>query len=249
MLPVLNIGPLAIQLPGLLMLLGLWLGLNLSEKTAHIHKTNPNDLYNLVFSMLIGAALSARLVFVANYPSAFTHSPWSIFSLSPQLLDTWGGIAGGILVGAIFTSRRKLSLLSTLDAMVPAFATLIVFISLANFTSGAAFGSQTNLPWGITLWGAVRHPAQIYEAIAALLILALLRIKQNSFAGLYPGLYFSVFITASASSRLILEYFRGDSVLLPGGFRASQVAAWLIIAAGLWAIRKLINKAPAINED
>jgi prolipoprotein diacylglyceryl transferase len=248
MLPILNIGPLAIQLPGLLLILGLWVGLSLSEKSAQVHNTNPNDLYNLVFSMLIGAVITARLVFVANYPSAFTHSPLSVFSLSPQLLDPWGGVAGAILVGAIVISRRKMLFPSTLDALVPAFATLMVFISIANFTSGDSFGSPTSVPWGINLWGAVRHPTQIYEAIAASLILILLRFKHKSLAA-PPGLYFSVFITASAASRLIMEHFRGDSILLTGGYRAAQVIAWLFLAAGLWAIHKLIQKAPEMDKD
>lgn len=238
MLPVLNIGSLAIQLPGLILLLGLWLGLSLAEKTAHNHKMTTNDLYNLVFIILIGAAISARMVFVANYPSAFIKSPWSIFSLSPELLDSWGGIAGGILAGILFLQRRKLQILPTLDALVPALAVLAIFIALADYASGNAFGSPTNVPWGIELWGAIRHPTQIYQAIAAAIILALIRSKQDLFLDLPDGVLFLVFLAASAASRLFLEYFRGDSILLPGGFREPQVIAWIILAGCLWGLHK-----------
>jgi prolipoprotein diacylglyceryltransferase len=248
MLPVLNIGPLAIQLPGLLLLLSLWLGLTLAEKTVHHHKMTTNDLYNLVFTILIGAVISARLVFVANYPSAFIKSPWSIFSLSPELLDSWGGIGGGFLAGILFMQRRKLHLLPTLDALVPALAVLAIFIALADYASGNAFGSPTKVPWGIELWGAVRHPTQIYQAIAATIILVLIKSKQDLFIGLPDGVYFLVFLAASAASQLFLEYFRGDSILLPGGFREPQVVAWLILASCLWWLQKLI-KQKTIEEN
>lgn len=244
MLPVLNIGSLAIQFPGLLLLLGMWLGLSLAEKTVHHHKMNTNDLYNLVFAILIGAVISARLVFILNYPSAFIKSPLSIFSLSPELLDSWGGIAGGVLVGILFMQRRKLQILPTLDALVPALAVLAIFIALADYASGNAFGSTTDVPWGIELWGAVRHPTQIYQAIAATIILALAKSKQELFIELPDGIYFLVFVAASAASWLFLEYFRGDSILLPGGIREAQVVAWFILAGCLWGLHKLNKQKP-----
>lgn len=37
MLPILPIGPLAIQFPGLVILLGLWLGLSLAEQSVQSH--------------------------------------------------------------------------------------------------------------------------------------------------------------------------------------------------------------------
>lgn len=249
MFPVLNIGPLAIQTPGLLVLIGLWLGLNLSEKTAQIHHVNPNDLYNLVFSTLIGAIISARLVFIAIYPSAFLESPLSVFSLSPELLDTWGGVAGGIVVGLSVIQRRKYRLLFILDALVPALAVMAVFIDLSNFASGNAFGTQTTMPWGISLWGSTRHPTQLYQAFFDGIILFILWFKRDQFRNQPAGIYFLIFMASSSMSRLILEYFRGDSVLLPGGYHAAQIGAWLVLVVSLWGIRKLIKGETVELED
>jgi hypothetical protein len=49
MFPILQIGPLAIQVPGLIILAGLWLGLSLAERRAKKRESNPSVLYNLVF--------------------------------------------------------------------------------------------------------------------------------------------------------------------------------------------------------
>ena len=63
MLPILQIGPLAIQTPGLILLGGLWLGLSLSERHARRYKVDPGVLYNLVFLLLIVGILGADILF------------------------------------------------------------------------------------------------------------------------------------------------------------------------------------------
>jgi prolipoprotein diacylglyceryltransferase len=46
-----------------------------------------------------------------------------------------------------------------------------------------------------------------------------------------PGSDFLWFSGLTAGSRLILEAFRGDSMLVFGGIRAAQIFAWIILAA------------------
>ena len=107
MLPILQIGPLAIQTPGVIILLGLWLGLNLSEKYAKNNKANPNDIYNLVFIGLISGLSGARLAYIFLHLDTFAESPISIISLNPGLLDPSGGAAIGLI--AILTPLKKRS--------------------------------------------------------------------------------------------------------------------------------------------
>ena len=95
MLPVLNIGPLALQTPGLVMLIGLWLGLSLAEKFSAKRGVSPNLLYNLAFVTLVAGVIGARLAYLVRYPEAFANSPLSLISLNPGLLDPVGGLAVG----------------------------------------------------------------------------------------------------------------------------------------------------------
>lgn len=236
MLPALQIGPLALQTPGLMLLVGLWLGLSLAERTAARHQVNPNHLYNLVFFGLIGGAISGRLLFIAIYPQSFSH--WSDYlSLSPQLLDAWGVIGGGLLAALVYANRQHLALWPTLDALTPALATVLLGWHAANLASGAAFGSPADLPWAIELWGAQRHPSQLYEMLAAGLILLGVQ-RQGKKPLVAPGLLFLWFLAWSAGARLLLEAFRGDSTLLPGNLRLAQIVAWLILATALWLIQQ-----------
>ncbi|KPV54953.1 hypothetical protein SE17_00645 [Kouleothrix aurantiaca] len=40
--------------------------------------------------------------------------------------------------------------------------------------SGEAFGLPTSMPWGVPLFGTIRHPTQIYFALTALISLGIL---------------------------------------------------------------------------
>jgi phosphatidylglycerol:prolipoprotein diacylglycerol transferase len=238
MLPVLNIGPLALQTPGLVLLIGLWLGLTLAEKFSAKRGVPPNLLYNLTFVALVAGVIGARLAYLLRYPEAFASSPLSLISLNPGLLDPMGGMALAVIAGAIYAQRKKLALWPMLDALTPLLAVMAIALGVSHLASGAAFGATTNVPWAIELWGAKRHPSQVYEILAAVVILLILwpgRWNEQEPA----GRYFLLFMALSALARLVLEAFRGDSLLLTSGWRAAQIGAWLLLAASLWGLRRL----------
>lgn len=102
--------------------------------------------------------------------------------------------------------------------------------------SGEAFGVPTSLPWGVPLLGAVRHPTQVYFALAALLSLGALvwlaRRRQP------PGTLIMAYLGLQGLTLLLIEALRADALLLPGGIRAAQVFGLaLLLVALLWARR------------
>lgn len=238
MLPVLQLGPLAIPVPGLVLLLGLWLGLLLAERNAYRSGISSNHLYNLVFITLLAGLLGARLAYVLQYPQAFLADPLSVISRNTSLLDPWGGGLTAILAGLVYGKRTRLPFWQTLDALTPFLSVVAVALGLSHLASGSAFGRATEMPWGIEIWGEIRHPSQAYETVAAALILAAIWPGKGLLRPSQPGVYFLAFIALSAASRLLLEVFRGDSVLLAGGFRSTQILAWAILGLSLWGISK-----------
>ena len=121
MFPILQIGPAAVQTPGLILILSLWIGLTVAEKLASRFNTHPTDLYNIVFNALIFGVIGARLAYVLQYSEIFLEAPLNIFALNPGLLDPISGVAFGILAAIIYGNRKELPLWSTLDALVPFF--------------------------------------------------------------------------------------------------------------------------------
>jgi phosphatidylglycerol:prolipoprotein diacylglycerol transferase len=233
MLPYIDLFGLALPLPALTLLIGLWAGISLAERYAHRKNLDPSHLYNLSLYALVAGVIGARLTYVAQFPSAFLENPGSLISPNPGLFDALGGLAVGLITALIYMQRRKLSFWPTLDALTPALAVVHIAISLSNFASGNGYGSPTSLPWGIELWGAVRHPTQVYEALGAGIILWVLwpgRVKGKR----KPGTLFLRFVTYSAAARLFFEAFRGDSLVTIYNVRVMQIAAWIILVISLW---------------
>lgn len=241
MLPIIQIGPLALQAPGLFLLLSLWIGITLAEKSAKIYKIPAEKLSNLILIALVTGILGARITYIAQFPQAFAGNPLNMFSLNPGLLDITGGIAAAIIGAMIYGQRKEMLLWNTLDALIPFFGMLAIGIATSNFASGNAFGMETNLPWGIELWGMKRHPTQIYTMLAALVTLYLLWSPKQD-AKSQDGIDFLTFIAFTAGYTLFLEAFRGDSTLIFRGIRSAQVLALIVLAGALWALDNKLCK-------
>ncbi len=239
MLPTLSLGPLVVKVPGLILLIGLWFGLSLAERNSKNHGVNASILYNLVLITLISGVIMARLTYAARFPEAFFSRPLDLLSLNPGLLDLSGGVAGGIISALIFGGRKKLPLRGSFDALTPLFAVLGIALGLAHLSSGDAFGAPADLPWAIELWGARRHPSQIYETIAAISILLITWSDRLILPPRTSGARFLNFLAWSSAARLFLEAFRGDSVILFAGIRSAQLIAWSVLALCLIGLGKL----------
>lgn len=236
MFPILHIGPLAIQAAGLFVIASVYIGIVLAEKRAANHGVKSELLDNLILFSLFTFLAGGRLSFALQHWDNFRASPLDIFSPNPSLFDLAGGLALGLLAALVHGRRKGLSLWPTLDALTPFFATLMVGLAAAHLADGSAFGKETSLPWGIELHGARRHPSQVYETAAALVILGLVGLRKPFRA---TGAQFLVFVAFTAGACLYLEAFRGDSILVLGGLRLAQILAWLALALALAGLEKM----------
>jgi len=167
MFPVIDIGPVAIQAAGLALLLSLWVGIWLTSKFGKNLGTNADTLENAILIGLIAGILGARIGFVMQSPNIFSSNPLSIFSLSPTMLDASFGVLVGGITAFIFAQKHFLPLWPTLDSLSLLAVLIFAGLHLANFANGNAYGLPADIPWGIRLWNAVRHPVQIYALILA----------------------------------------------------------------------------------
>lgn len=253
MLPVINIGPLALPAPALLLLAGFWLALEIGEKQAPLFGIEAEKIYHLVLTALIVGLAGARLAYAVQAPAAFGENLLNLLSPRPELLDSTGGLAAAALAGLIFIRVKHMALWPTLDALSGLLAVMGVTLGLAHLASGDAFGAPTQVPWAIQLWGAERHPSQVYETLAALLIGTLTwpsgHIAKASRQPEREGLRLWSFLALSAAARIFLEAFRGDSILLADSLRTAQITAWIVLGVSLWQIGRRNPKQNAIEEE
>lgn len=241
MLPVLQIGPAAIQLPALILIAGVWFGSLVAERAALRLGLLPENIERMVFVALLAGVVGARLGHVLRFFDVYLQDPLAVFALTPVTLWPDVGLMTGGVVALVYGQRHHLPLWPTLDALSIGGAAFAVAIALAHLASGNAFGAPASLPWSINLLGAQRHPSQVYELLAAGVALAIL-LRWRSGASL-PGSEFCLFVSLTAAARLVLEAFRGDSLLWFGGVRAAQVISLLVLLAALVLLRRLAQRA------
>ncbi|MEI6290424.1 MAG: prolipoprotein diacylglyceryl transferase family protein [Chloroflexota bacterium] len=227
MFPIINLGPLAIPVPQFSILISLWFGISLSEKFAPKIGVKSDDIYNLVIISVISGMIGARLGYIFENFAAFIQTPTGVFSLNSGMMDPFMGYSIGLLGMILFLNKKKIPIWSGLDSLVPLLAVIFVGVSISHIASGEAYGSVTSLPWGIQLWGAIRHPAQFYELFLSLIILFLAPVINKSRN--HPGSLFLFFIALTTAARLFIEGFRGDSQIILGGIRSQQIIYWVIL--------------------
>ena len=239
MFPYLRLGPFILPMASLALLAGLWLGLPLIEREAARLKINVTTLSNAIFYSLLAGLVGSRLGYALEFSSAYLVNPLSLLALTPTTLSPSAGLVVGLIVFVIFIQRKGLLIGPTLDAIAPGLAMFMVFVGLAHILSGDAYGAPTRVPWAIRLWNEYRHPSQFYEIFIALTVFLIIREQFPKPDG--AGLNFLLTIALSSASRVFLESFRGDSVFWPGGFRAAQVIALIIMAISLYWMRKWMD--------
>ncbi|HVM72895.1 MAG TPA: prolipoprotein diacylglyceryl transferase family protein [Anaerolineales bacterium] len=234
MFPILRIGPAVIQSARLLLVLGFFFGLSLSERLTRKLGEDSDALTNLIIIATLAGLIAARLFFVMEHVALFQKNLIGLVSVDSSLLDPWGGVAGAAIASLIYGQRKHLAFWPTLDRLTPFFATMAVAIGLAHIASGQAFGAPTSLPWAIELWGARRQPSQFYETAGALAILLLLW-KQTGAIGV-PGTLFLKFAALTSGLVVFLSAFRGDSRLILGTIRQDQLLALGVLGLALFLL-------------
>ncbi|MCQ2066131.1 MAG: prolipoprotein diacylglyceryl transferase [Bacteroidaceae bacterium] len=181
---------------------------------------DPLFLYGF-FSILIGARLGHCIFYDPQYYfSSFEHFIEMLLpvTFSPKFaLTGYRGLAShggtiGIFIGILLYCRKyKVRLLSTLDLVCVATPLTACCIRLGNLMNSEIIGKATGTDWGFVFVQLgedfPRHPSQLYEAIAYLIIFIIISLiyrKKKNLVG--TGFYFGFCITAIFLFRFFVEF-------------------------------------------
>jgi phosphatidylglycerol:prolipoprotein diacylglycerol transferase len=168
-----------------------------------------DDILNLMFYLLIGVLIGARVFVVLIYdPSFYFSNPAEIIKIWHGGLSFHGGLIGALVVGLIYSKKKKIKFYKIADLFVIPLGIGLMLGRIGNFINGELYGRITNLPWAFKFKGVegFRHPSQLYEALKNFVIFLIMwNLKDKK---LKDGFLFWLFIALYGIFRFLIEFFR-----------------------------------------
>jgi prolipoprotein diacylglyceryl transferase len=233
-------GPIAVHWYGLFFAGAFVVGYAIAERMFKREGKDPALLDRLLTYMLIGTIIGARLGHVLFY------DPDYYFAHPAEILQVWkGGLAShgaavGILISLYLAARKsRLSYLWLLDRVVIPTALGGAFIRVGNFFNSEIVGTPTSGWWAVVFDRVdplPRHPVQLYEAIAYLLIfLVLLLVYRQHSARPPDGLILGLFLVLVFAARFVIEFAKTPQASYEAGFVLSvgQMLSVPFVIAGI----------------
>jgi phosphatidylglycerol---prolipoprotein diacylglyceryl transferase len=223
----LDLGFIELRWYSLFFALGVALAYYLAYRQFNLAGIAQADFEKLSLWVIVGGILGARLGHCLFYDFAyFSQYPLEIilpFRFSPsfqfigyQGLASHGGAVGVLL--ALLMARFRLPHLTTLfilDVLALGIPLTGAMIRMGNLMNSEMIGKAGEVSWAVQFLAIddlPRHPAQVYEALAYLLIFSVLNIYLIRFFKLGQGLLFAWFLILLFSARFIIEFFKENQV-------------------------------------
>ena len=176
---IFRIGSFAVRWYGLLFASGFLFGYMIMLKIFKNENLNDALLDKLTLYMALGVIIGARLGHCLIYePEYYLAKPLEILKVWKGGLASHGGAAGILIATGWFAWKEKKNWFWILDRVSIVVALAGFFIRMGNLMNSEIYGVETTLPWGFVFLRngetAPKHPTQIYEGLAYLLIFILL---------------------------------------------------------------------------
>jgi len=248
---ILEIGNWSVRWYGLLFALGFVFGIIIIIRMFRSVGIKKEWVDSLFLYVVIGTVIGARLGHVFFYD-------WAYYKENlVEIIKIWhGGLAShggviGIALALWLWSRRysKRSMLWVLDRVVVPTALASMFIRLGNLVNSEIIGKATEVPWAFTFTSVdsiPRHPSQLYEALAYLVIFVILMylywktsIKDK------PGRLFGILMTGVFAFRFFVEFTKENQVAFEADIPLNM-GQWLsipMVIIGLFFLLRPLKKA------
>jgi phosphatidylglycerol:prolipoprotein diacylglycerol transferase len=215
---LLQIGPLGFRTLALVWVIGIYASLKLAVAEFRRRGLDPAWPHDFLAPAIVAALVGARLFYVLLFDPVW-------FAMHPrELFNVWSGLAfqGAILGGwgaaLWFCRRRGIGFWHFADAAVPGLVVGQAIGALGSFLNGSGYGTPTAVAWAVVFHdprgqaplGVPVHPAQLYEALALVVLFGgLWMVRSARRAGAVFLLYLLGLLALAP-----LDYLRGDALWL-----------------------------------
>jgi phosphatidylglycerol:prolipoprotein diacylglycerol transferase len=217
-----RIGPLLFSWHGLFGAIGVMVGMWLPGKMlVEDGATTIDAFYPVAWAAVVAGLIGARLLYVLEHLQTFVDSPARILAFSEGGVSVFGGFLLGAGVGSVLAVRKGIPLGKFADAGAAGMAIGQAIGRIGDVINGEHHGTHydgvlsvvyTN-PNTLGERGVPVHLAVGYEMILDLLLCALL---VWLYGRLRPGISFWIFFAGYSVTRLIVGFFRQDTIVAWG---------------------------------
>lgn len=216
-----------------------------AARNAWRYRLRPEDVWDVALFGLLGGVIGGRIGFVIQEPG-FWHRPAEILAIWTGGMTFYGGLLGGILAGVITCKVKGMKISDMADLAGVAFPIGYIFGRIGCFLNGCCYGGQCDLPWAMRFRaddGSLTppsHPAQLYSALAGLIIFLLLWALEKRRE--FRGQLMYTFLFLYGIYRFLIEFVRAgassDSSSLHLPITDAQAASLLLslVAMALYAV-------------
>ena len=210
---ILSIGPISVRWYGLLFASAFIFGYVVMQWVYKQEKKPISDVEQLTVYMILGTVIGARLGHCLFYnPDFYLANPIEILKVWKGGLASHGAAIGIITSLYFFAKKKKVTALWILDRIVIVVASGGFFIRLGNLFNSEIIGKPSEVPWAFVFTrvdNIPRHPAQLYESIAAFIVfLILFYLYKNKRDKWNDGFLFGMFLVLIFTFRFFVEFLK-----------------------------------------
>ena len=172
---VLELGPLTLRAYGLMLLLGILVAVYVAGKLWVSQGGDWDLVYRCSMWGVLAGIVGARLYHVITSWDEVPDEWWGVFAVWKGGLGVWGGVAAGVVTGAIIAKRDGANVPLLADCVAPGILLAQGIGRFGNYFNQELFGTPTTLPWGLEIDPEHRpeayaafetfHPTFLYEFI------------------------------------------------------------------------------------
>lgn len=235
-----TIGNFAVYWYGIIIAAGMLIALVYGLKNAKRFNVSADNLSDVVIFGIIFGIIGARLYYVLFFrepdgSNPYFANPSLMISIRDGGLGFYGGVIGALISSIVVCKKKKISTGAVFDI---AGLGLLIGQGIGrwgNFINCEAYGSTTNLPWGMLIGNMDKpvHPCFLYEFLWCLLGFIILH--NYSKHRKFNGEIFLMYVAWNTCGRFFIEGLRSDSLMI-GNIKVSQLVAVVAFSAAIAVI-------------
>jgi prolipoprotein diacylglyceryl transferase len=241
---IIKIGFFSLRYYSLLFMISFLTGIYIMRWMFKLENRNQDDVDQLLIYMLFGTVIGARLGHCLFYdPIYYLSDPILILKVWQGGLASHGAAIGILISLYMYKKKHKdQPYLWIMDRVVVSVALAAFFIRVGNLFNSEIIGKPTHADWGVIfdrIDAIPRHPSQLYEAFAYLVVfLILINIYKKYKANLPEGLIFGIFLIGIFGFRIIVEFYKENQSAFEAGMMLDmgQILSIPLVLAGIYFV-------------